>query len=161
RPDTGAVGLEAVPLFVGIGDHRLPLEIVAYTERSLDGDVAQRAKEWQRRLDVFRAPLLTAPAHYQRRGVTAGAPVPPGVAQQPSSEAMYMLGTLYQAGRGVDKDEAEAARWYRKAADAGHRGALNALGIMHEEGRGVPKDEREAARLYRQAADLGDDHAMT
>src|SRR5262249_33717360 len=118
RPDTGAVGLEAVPLFVGIGDHRLPLEIVAYTERSLDGDVAQRAKEWRRRLDVLRAPLSTALAHYERREFTAAATMLQEVAQQPSSEAMYMLGTLYQAGRGVDKDEAEAARWYRKAADA-------------------------------------------
>jgi TPR repeat protein len=33
----------------------------------------------------------------------------------------YNLGLKYQCGRGVPRDDAEAAKWYRKAAEQGHR----------------------------------------
>ncbi len=41
------------------------------------------------------------------------------------------------AGRGVPKDEAEAAKWYRKAAEDGSAEAMTWLGIMLAERRGV------------------------
>jgi TPR repeat protein len=34
-------------------------------------------------------------------------------------EAQFNLGRCYQFGRGVAKDEAEALKWYRKAAGQG------------------------------------------
>ena len=34
-------------------------------------------------------------------------------------DAMYNLGLMYQAGRGVPRDYAQALRWYHKAAAAG------------------------------------------
>jgi hypothetical protein len=40
---------------------------------------------------------------------------------------MCSLGSLYAEGRGVARDLAEAARWYRKAADAGNAEAERAL----------------------------------
>ncbi|HEX9189844.1 MAG TPA: tetratricopeptide repeat protein, partial [Vicinamibacteria bacterium] len=63
---------------------------------------------------------------------------------------------LYAEGRGVPRDDREALRWYRAAAEQGHRDAQNALGSMHERGRGVRQDLGEAARLYRAAAGAGD-----
>ena len=36
--------------------------------------------------------------------------------------------------------DAEAASWFRKAADQGNPGAQYALGVMHYTGRGVPQD---------------------
>ena len=38
------------------------------------------------------------------------------------------------------KDEAEAVRWYRLAAEQGHAGAQYNLGLMYDNGRGVLKD---------------------
>jgi len=61
---------------------------------------------------------------------------------------------MYEEGRGVPQDYAEAARWYRKAADQGGADAQNRLGLMYEKGRGVP-DYAEAVRWYRKAADQG------
>ena len=49
------------------------------------------------------------------------------------------------------QDAAEAARWYRRAAEAGDPSGQNALAWMLEDGSGVPKDEDEAERLYRLA----------
>src|ERR1035441_8676428 len=64
---------------------------------------------------------------------------------------MYGNGVL-----GVLKDEAEAVRWYRKAAEQGVAYAQSDLGVMYATGRGVPKDEAEAARWYRKAAEQED-----
>ena len=63
---------------------------------------------------------------------------------------------MYATGRGVLKDEAEAVRWYRLAADQGDADAQLNLGVMYDNGRGVLKDEAEAVRWYRLAADQGD-----
>ena len=47
---------------------------------------------------------------------------------------------MYAAGRGVLKDDAEAGRWYRLAAEQGHASAQLNLGVMHAAGEGVLKD---------------------
>ena len=52
-------------------------------------------------------------------------------------------------------DYAEAARWYRLAADQGCAGAQSNLGIMCANGQGVAQDYAEAVRWYRLAADQG------
>ena len=62
---------------------------------------------------------------------------------------------LYDSGHGVAQDYAEAARWYRKAADQGDVAAQFNVGVMYERGQGVPQDYAEAARWYRKAADQG------
>ena len=55
------------------------------------------------------------------------------------------------AGEGVLKDEAEAVKWYRMAAEQGNAAAQNNLGLMYDNGEGVLKDEAEAVRWYRMA----------
>jgi TPR repeat protein len=62
---------------------------------------------------------------------------------------------MFDTGRGVAQDDAEAARWYRLAAEQGHAGAQFNLGIMFANGRGVGQDDAEAARWYRLAAEQG------
>src|SRR5262245_28602531 len=74
--------------------------------------------------------------------------------------AMFNLGLIYQDGRGVAKDEAEAVRWYRKGADAGDPAAAINLGIMYQKGWGVAKNEAEAVRWFRKAADVGATRGM-
>jgi uncharacterized protein len=34
--------------------------------------------------------------------------------------AQYNLGVMYAIGQGVPEDDAEAVKWYRKAAEQGH-----------------------------------------
>jgi hypothetical protein len=63
---------------------------------------------------------------------------------------------MYENGEGVPKDETEAVKRYRKAADQGYAVAQFNLGRMYSAGWGVPKNEPEAVRWYRKAADQGD-----
>jgi TPR repeat protein len=56
-----------------------------------------------------------------------------------------------------DKDEKEAERWFRQAAERGNAAAMLNLGMMYEE---RPDGAAAAARLYRRSADLGNATAM-
>lgn len=56
---------------------------------------------------------------------------------------------------GVPKAEAEAARWYLRAAEQGNEEAQNNLGNAYRFGRGIGKDDAEAARWFRKAAEQG------
>jgi len=52
----------------------------------------------------------------------------------------------------VAHDDAQAAEWYRMAADQGFGRAQNNLGALYEHGVGVAQDLAAAARWYRKAA---------
>ena len=69
--------------------------------------------------------------------------------------AQNNLGYCYANGEGVPKDQVEAVRWYRAAADRGFAKAQHNLGLRYATGKGGGKDDREAARWYRAAADQG------
>ena len=53
----------------------------------------------------------------------------------------YSLGLMYNNGRGVPRDDAEAARWYRLAADQGLTEAQYNLGLLYVTGRGVSRND--------------------
>jgi TPR repeat protein len=56
----------------------------------------------------------------------------------------------------LPKDDREAARLFKLAADQGNADAQTNLGIFYANGRGgLPRDDREAARLFKHAADKG------
>ena len=59
--------------------------------------------------------------------------------------AQYMLGVMYEHGRGVPKGNATAMRWYRMAAEQGHAKSQYKLGLMHEKGMGRPVVGRSSA----------------
>ncbi|MDB4413461.1 sel1 repeat family protein, partial [Pirellulaceae bacterium] len=56
---------------------------------------------------------------------------------------------------GVPEDKAEAAKWYRKAAEQGDAKAQFLLGMSYTLGKGVTKDDAEAVKWYRKAAEQG------
>ena len=66
---------------------------------------------------------------------------------------------MYENGEGVEKNQAEAVKWYRKAAEQGLEGAQCNLGIMYENGYGITKDLDEAVKWYRKAAEQGNAEA--
>ena len=68
---------------------------------------------------------------------------------------------MRSAVAGLPKNEAEAARLYRLAADKGHAPAQFNLGYFYESGRGgLKEDDAEAVRLFRLAADQGHARAL-
>ena len=70
------------------------------------------------------------------------------------AEALFKKGDKYMNGKGVTENCAEAAKWYRQAAEQGHARAQSQLGLMYVIGEGVPQDFTEAARWCRAAAEL-------
>ena len=60
---------------------------------------------------------------------------------------------MYESGRGVPRDYAEALRLYQLAAEQGHAVAQGNLAVMYDFGLGIPQDYAEVARWYRLAAE--------
>ena len=77
------------------------------------------------------------------------------LAEQGNASAQTNLGIMYQHGRGVEQNEAEAVRWYLPAAEQGNATAQSNLGIMYQQGRGVEQNDAEAFRWYLLAAEQG------
>lgn len=69
--------------------------------------------------------------------------------------AQMYLAKLYETGRGVPADSAEARRWTARAADAGDPVALHNLALYYLQGRGGARDDGLAARLLKRAAAAG------
>ena len=76
-------------------------------------------------------------------------------ASKTNAQALYLLGALYEAGKGVDKDMNLAFTNIAKAAEMGYAPAQCALADMYYEGRGVEKDYGKAAELYSKAEAQG------
>jgi TPR repeat protein len=70
-------------------------------------------------------------------------------------DAEFRVGAQYELGAKVAQDPAQAAAWYRKAADQGFAQAEHSLGVLYEFGNGVPADYTTAAQWYRKAAEQG------
>ncbi len=77
------------------------------------------------------------------------------VAQRGDANAQFNVGLLYANGKGVPKDDRQAAEWYGKAALQGVAAAEYNLGVMYANGDGVPRDVHEAVKWLQKAADHG------
>ncbi len=110
---------------------------------------------------VQRAPDAdAAELAYQKGNYEKAMELARPLAEQGDAKAQSVLGRLYWRGRGVPRDDVEAARWFRSAADKGNAAAALNLGNMYADGSGVPQDYAEAAKWYRRAADRGDPQAQ-
>jgi TPR repeat protein len=61
------------------------------------------------------------------------------------------LGAAYLTGRGVARDEKQAARWYEKAANSGDPAAQEEIGYFYQAGIGVERDPARAAQWFERA----------
>ena len=77
------------------------------------------------------------------------------LAQQGDPWAQFNLGSKYALGQGVARDEKEAAKWFRMAAESNYPLAQHTLGVMYENGKGVKRDLNKAIKWYQMAADRG------
>lgn len=93
-------------------------------------------------------------------------------------EAQFYLGNLFEEGRGIKKDEKNAAKLYQTAADKHHVPAMLKLAKMYSEGHAAIRKDgtkesdpfffslvreneiKKANDLFSQAANLGDPHAQ-
>lgn len=82
-------------------------------------------------------------------------------AKRGNRDAQFAVGEKYYKGNGVDKNYAEAVKWYRKAAEHGYAKAQCDLGTCYYEGHGVSKDYQEALKWYSKAAEQGDEEAKS
>src|SRR4029453_7044015 len=77
-------------------------------------------------------------------------------ADKGDAKARYELGRAFFSGTlGVAKDEAEAVKWFRKAAEQNLADAQYNLGVCYDSGEGVTKDEVEAYKWCLLAAGPG------
>ena len=75
-------------------------------------------------------------------------------------DSQYSLGVLYKTGTYFPKDDKEAVKWFRKAAEQGHLEAQFNLGFMYETGDFTLKDDKKSFKWYRKAAEQGLDYAQ-
>jgi TPR repeat protein len=78
------------------------------------------------------------------------------VAYAGDMNAQVELGVIYLTGNGVPRDDAEAVKWLRKAADQDSPLGERYLAEMYFKGRGVAADNEEAAKWLRLAANQDD-----
>ena len=72
----------------------------------------------------FASPVAAGPgedamAAYARGDYATALRLLRPLAEQGDAQAQYNLGVLYDNGQGVPKNDAEAMKWYRMAADQG------------------------------------------
>jgi len=80
-------------------------------------------------------------------------------AAESEPKAQFSLGLCYAKGLGVARDDKEAVKWFKAAADAGYERALYNLGYCYEMGTGVDRDTDLALEFYQKAAAKGSDLA--
>ncbi|WP_031950589.1 tetratricopeptide repeat protein [Acinetobacter baumannii] len=80
-------------------------------------------------------------------------------AQAGQAGAQFYLGTRYQYGKDVAKDDKQAFAWFKTAADQGLSPAQLNVGRMYADGIGVKKDEAMAPKYFEKAASNGDNRA--
>ena len=61
-------------------------------------------------------------------------------------DSQVELGNRYGTGNGVEQSEAEAVRWYRRAAAGGHAPSQLVMGNRYASGIGVEEDATESYR---------------
>ncbi len=82
------------------------------------------------------------------------------IASKNVARAQFLLGYLYERGKGLPRDYSKAAENYRSAALQNYAGAENNLGSLYQHGKGVPRDMAVAFQWYRLAAQHGNPAAQ-
>ena len=89
---------------------------------------------------VFGGAFEDAVAAYDRGDYATAIRWIKPLAEQGNAETQFILGLMYDNGRGVAQDHAMAVKWYRKAAEQGIAKAQFNLGVSYEDGQGVPQN---------------------
>jgi len=66
---------------------------------------------------------------------------------------------MYANGRGIPQNDAEAVKWYRKAAEQGDASAQYNLGYKYVQGEGIPENNIKAYVWWSMAKTQGQESA--
>jgi len=83
-----------------------------------------------------------------------------GDAERGDARAQFTLGAMYETGRGVARDNALCAKWWRASAEQGLADAQKNMGSLYFSGRGVPLDPAQSMQWYLKAAEQDHPHAQ-
>lgn len=133
-----------IPVFLfgflpGMADH--PGRRVGYWSDKCDGAMADPARKGDPSVDPFCRNL----ALLLRDSCNAGRVTPP--------TDCNLLGTMYEDGVGVGRNDDYAARLHEKACEGSLPVACSDLGLMVLEGRGGPADAKLALDLFKRSCD--------
>ena len=108
-------------------------------------------------LTVLATMVLSAPtfSHQDSRPLTEQQIADLRAYAEDDVETQFHLGVSYANGLRVPKDDVEATRWFRMAAEQGNMFAQNVLGTHYASGIGVSEDDVEAVQWYLLAAEQG------
>jgi len=81
------------------------------------------------------------------------------MAEQGDAYAQVYLGMIYDQGKGVPEDDAEAFKWYKRASDQGLPSAQYSMATLFAKGSGVARDDFAAYVWYAVAAVQSQDGA--
>ena len=101
---------------------------------------------------AFAASIEDGQAAYNTGDYKAALEIWRPLAEQGNARAQNNLGVMYENGKGVPQNIAEAVKWYRLAAEQGHGGAQNNLGLIYAIGRGIRRDPIRAYMWFSLAA---------
>ncbi len=74
-------------------------------------------------------------------------------AEQGIVKSQYAIGEMYEKGKGTEKNDQEALRWYIKAANKGDKKSAYKVGLFYYEGRAITKSYRIARTWLTKSAD--------
>lgn len=81
-------------------------------------------------------------------------------AQKENGSGMFMLGSMYSNGKGVEQSYSKAMEWYLKASDKKHEVAMFNIAVFYMSGQGVAKNEVLAMEWAEKAANHGHVRSM-
>ena len=106
---------------------------------------------------LMACPILAGPIEDSRKAYRGGDYKTAFQLIKPEAEkgdavAQFILGYMYDEGRGVPKDYDEAVKWYSRAAKQGNKEARHNLGLMGDQDQ-VSKDRAEKEKWHRGATE--------
>ena len=133
-----------ITLYYSLASVLMCADIFAQAEPQDDGKgVRQDSNRWMTDGRHKRIPNANQIKLYRR------------AAELGDASAQFKMALMYDRGKGMPQDYAEAVRWYRKSAEQGFVEAQYNLGSMYDSGVGVPQEYAEAVIWYRKAAEQG------
>lgn len=136
---SGPAERETVRLCDGAGCRDVPRDTATYTPPAATPQAPPRDPERYRGADMAALQAM---------------------AREGDPHAAFFAGLNYAEGTGVAADRAAAARWFRRAADAGVADAQYNLAMMMFRGDGVRRDSYGAIQMMRRAGENGDVRAQ-
>jgi TPR repeat protein len=127
-----------------------PADIPPLIEKAQTGDLPSEVLLW----------LAYSGGHGVPKNTQKGIPWLRKAAEQGSLESQFVLGTVYEFGRGGEPvNHKESFKWALLAAQRGHMVAQHNVATDYFEGTGVSKDLEQARSWYTRAAEQGFAHS--